>query len=87
MKAVGPCEIGLAAGCLAHDRAQALIARGPYPLEQFSHSQSQAAVSAMLARILVCGPKEIIMEYLIVLVTATMVALYALIIERSLPRT
>jgi hypothetical protein len=41
----------------------------------------------MLAKTLVCCRKEIIMEYLIVLVAATMVALYALIIARSLPKT
>jgi hypothetical protein len=40
----------------------------------------------MLAEILICGGKGIIMEYLVVLATATMVALYALIIARSLPK-
>ena len=32
------------------------------------------------------GRKEITMEYLVVLATATMVGLYALIIARSLPK-
>jgi hypothetical protein len=58
-----------------------------HPVEQFSHSESQATVSAMLANTLVYDRKGIIMEYLVVLGTVTMIALYALIIERSLPKT
>lgn len=33
------------------------------------------------------GEKELIMEYLVVLATLTMIAVYALIIARSLPKT
>jgi hypothetical protein len=54
---------------------------------QFSHSKSQFVVSAKRTKAPVCGGEEIIMEYLIVLATATMVAFYALIISRSLPKT
>ena len=41
----------------------------------------------MLANTLVYDRKGIIMEYLVVLATVMMIALYALIIERSLPKT
>ena len=41
----------------------------------------------MLAKTLVCGGKGIIMEYVVVLATVTMIALYALIIARFLPKT
>jgi hypothetical protein len=61
--------------------------RNVHPVEQFSHRESQAAVSAMLAKTLVCGGKGIIMEYVVVLATVTMIALYALIIARFLPKT
>jgi hypothetical protein len=61
--------------------------RNVHPVEQFSHSESQATVSAMLANTLVYDRKGIIMEYLVVLATVMMIALYALIIERSLPKT
>jgi hypothetical protein len=58
-----------------------------HPVEQFSHSESQAAASQMLAKNLVSGGKEMITKYLIVVGTAAMVALYALIALRLLPKT
>jgi hypothetical protein len=52
---------------------------------QFSHSQSQAAVSAAPRKDPAYRGKEIIiMEYFVVLATMLMIALYALIIGRTL---
>jgi hypothetical protein len=53
--------------------------------EQFSHSQSQTAVSAAPRKDPAYRGKEIIiMEYFVVLATMLMIALYALIIGRTL---
>lgn len=41
----------------------------------------------MLAKTPVSSGKEIVMEYLVVLAAATMIAAFALIIARSLPKT
>jgi hypothetical protein len=51
---------------------------------QFSHSQSQAAVSAARRKNAVYRGKEIIMEYLVVFATMLMIAAYAFIIGRTL---
>jgi hypothetical protein len=51
---------------------------------QFSHSQSQAAVSAASRKNPIYRGKEIIMEYLVVLATMLMIAAYAFIIGRTL---
>ena len=68
-------------------RHQACDVRHGYSEEQFLHRESQTEMSAPPAMIPVYGGKEAIMEYLIMLATVTMVALYALIIARSLPKT
>ena len=53
---------------------------------QFLHRESQIPISALFAENLVWLRKENIMDYLVVLVTASMIALYAFIIGRSLPK-
>ena len=50
------------------------------------HKESQAAASGMSLGVKIT-PERKIMEYLVVLATATMIAVYAIIIARSLPKT